>query len=296
MIIAVTGSNGSLGGELVPFLKDLGHRVLVITSSNFSTSKIDVFTYSDLLSKKIPFKVDLFFHLASINSKLKENQIKDEVRITSDILSALPSISCKRLIFFSTSKVYGDNSLDINSFHESSPLNPMCHYGKAKKICEDLICSKSLDGELNALIFRMPPVLNKSDSSNIGKLINLSKTPIPIISIAQGDFNKRSFISFENIKIVINKILENIEIFKNSEIYNLSDDRVISLNELLSIAGKKKIYSLPMIFGKFLFFVPFLKNVLLKLFGNFVLDNSKLKSNMGVKLKTTAQLLKAKDK
>ena len=82
----------------------------------------------------------------------------------------------------------------------------MCHYGKAKKICEDLICSKSLDGELNALIFRMPPVLNKSDSSNIGKLINLSKTPIPIISIAQGDFNKRSFISFENIKIVINKI------------------------------------------------------------------------------------------
>ena len=296
MIIAVTGANGSIGRELIPFLKNLGHRLIIITSSNSSNIENDIFTYSDLSNKKIPLKVDLFFHLASINSNLKENQINDEIYITEIVLSALPSLNCSHLIFFSTSKVYGDNSFDVNCFRESSPLHPKCHYGKAKKICEDLISSKSSTGELNSYIFRMPPVLNKSDSSNIGKLINLSKTNIPIISIAQGDLNKRSFISFQNIKVVISNILKNFEIFQRSEIYNLSDDHAISINELLSISGSKKIYSLPIIFGKFLFYIPFIKNLLVKLFGNFVLDNSKLKSDMGVKLESTAKLLKAKNK
>jgi hypothetical protein len=60
----------------------------------------------------------------------------------------------------------------------------------------------------------------------------------------------------------------------------------------LSISGGKKIYSLPAFLGKFLLYVPFVNRILVKLFGNFVLDNSKLKSEMGVKLKSTAQLLK----
>ena len=43
------------------------------------------------------------------------------------------------------------------------------------------------------------------DVSALGNVhtLNLSKTNIPIISIAQGDLNKRSFISFQNIKVVI---------------------------------------------------------------------------------------------
>ena len=292
MIIAVTGANGLIGRELVPFLKNLGHQVLIIASSHSSNFAKNVFSYSDLLDNKISYKVDLFIHLASINSKLTAKQIKDEIHITETVLSGLPLLNCKNLIFFSTSKVYGDNSLDLNYFKESSPLNPICYYGQAKRMCEDLIRKKSLNSDLNALIFRMPPVLNKSEASNIGKLINLSKTGIPIISIAQGNFNQRSFISLNNIRVVIKSILANPKVFQTNETYNLSDDRAISLNELLSISGGKKIYSLPAFLGKFLLYVPFVNSILVKLFGNFVLDNSKLKSEMGVKLKSTAQLLK----
>ena len=288
MIIAVTGASGSIGKELVPFLKDLGHQVLLISSS-ISIFEDSIFSYSDLQNKKIPFKVDIFLHLASINSNLKENQVHDEIDITKKILSALPSLQCRQIIFFSTSKVYGDNSFDINCFAESSPLKPSCHYGKAKKICEELISSESQADRLNTLILRMPPFLNQSNTSNIGKLINLSKRGIPILSIAQGNFNNRSFISFNNIKIVIDYVLQNTKIIEKNEIYNLTDDSPISINHLLSLSGSKRIYSLPMIAGKFLFHIPILKNILVKLYGNFVLDNSKLKLDMGVKLKTTAQ-------
>ena len=71
MIIAVTGASGSIGKELVPFLKDIGHQVLLISSS-ISIFEDSIFSYSDLQNKKIPFKVDIFLHLASINSNLKE--------------------------------------------------------------------------------------------------------------------------------------------------------------------------------------------------------------------------------
>ena len=142
MIIAVTGANGSIGKELIPFLENLGHQVLIISSST-SDSEDNIFSYLDLQNKQIPFKADILMHLASINSNLEENQIDDEIDITKKILSALPSLQCKQIIFFSTSKVYGDNSFDMNYFEESSPLKPKCYYGKAKKICEELIFLES---------------------------------------------------------------------------------------------------------------------------------------------------------
>ena len=291
MIIAVTGAKGSIGKELIPFLESLGHQVLTISSSAQSDGD-KIFSYSDLADKKIPFnKVHLFIHLASINSNLKKEQIKQEVNITKKILFSLSTLNCKNLIFFSTSKVYGDNSFDLNYFNESSSLKPACNYGKAKKLCEELIHSESLRQGLNTLILRMPPVLNQSNSSNVGRLIYLSKKGIPILSLAQGDFNKRSFISFNNIKTVISFIIQNIKILEKNEIYNLSDEDFISLNELLRVAGSIRIYSLPLFFGKLFFNLPILKNILVKLFGNFVLDNSKLKLDMNVKLETTIKSL-----
>jgi len=290
MIIAVSGANGSIGKELTPFLESLGHTILKISSSNVGGIK-HTFSYIDLKDNRIPYNVDLFIHLASINADLTEDQIKDEVQITEDILFSLPYLECSNLIFFSTCKVYGDNSFDFNIFDESSPLNPICSYGKAKQLCENLIFSQSSLGKFNSLILRLPPFLNKSKSSNVGKLINLSKTRIPIPSIAQGNNNQRSFICFDNIKIVLAHIIENINIIENNEVYNLSDEGLISLNDLLRIAGAKRVYSLPNFFGKFLISLPVIKNTIVKLYGNFALDNSKLKAEMKIKLKTTSELL-----
>ena len=138
MIIALTGSSGSIGKELVPFLKDLGHDVIKITSSS-QPNGADKFSYFELQNNLISIEVDLFIHLASLNADLNEKDIEQEVGLTEQVLSALPALKCRRLIFFSTSKVYGDNHLEANIFNEKSFLNPQCSYGKAKRLCEELI-------------------------------------------------------------------------------------------------------------------------------------------------------------
>jgi nucleoside-diphosphate-sugar epimerase len=209
MIIALTGAKGSIGKELAPFLKSLGHELITISSSIPSNGRQN-FSYEDLARKQIPFVVDLFIHLASINSStFGEKEIEQEVNITREILASLDGLKCKNLIFFSTSKVYGDNSFDLNNkFKESSSPAPSCDYGKAKKLCEDLIYSQSSSGGLNALIFRLPPVINQSKNSNIAKLIHFSKFGFPILSFVQGNLNKRSYISFNNIETVFIHVLE----------------------------------------------------------------------------------------
>ncbi len=290
MIIALTGSNGSIGKELAPFLQGLGHSVITISSSKAGDG-VKNFSYDDMKTCKINVKVDLFIHLASINNKINKLSIGDELKITKTVLSSLDSLKCKKLIFFSTSKVYGDNNLKQNFFDESSALDPKCFYGKAKKLCEELIITQASFLNISVLILRLPPVLNNSKSSNISKLINLSKKSIVIPSLIYGESNQRSFISFNNIKYFFNHILENPHLLEKREIYNLSDSGFISLHELLSIVGKSKIFSLPKLISKLFISIPVVSTILIKLYGNFVIDNQKLKKDMDVKLETTAESL-----
>jgi UDP-glucose 4-epimerase len=290
MIIAVTGATGSIGKELVSFLEDQGHVVLRISSSLPSNGR-SIFSYHDLKSHSIEHPVECFIHLASLNSSLTESNIHIESQLAKDVLVAMKHLNCKRLIFFSTAKVYGDNSFASETFSESSPLNPSCPYSRAKKLCEDILLSESSQPGFGSIIFRLPPVLNQSDTSNLGRLMKLARRGTFIPLLTQGQDNQRSFISSNNIETVINHVIANPTLFKGNKLYNLADEGDISLNNLLSIHAKRKIYVLPRLVSEFFFKIPFLKTILLKLYGNFVLENSKLQSEMGVKLISTSKSL-----
>lgn len=290
MIIALTGSNGSIGKELLPFLKDLGHQVITISSSIAGDGQSN-FSYKDLKKKEVPFKVDIFIHLASINSEMSAENIQEEVQLVEAVVASLASLCCKKLIFFSSSKVYGDNSLEPNFFNEISALNPQCNYGKAKKLCEEAIILQASTLNIDFLILRLPPVINQSKQSNIGKLINISRKSVIIPSLAHGNLNQRSFISVNNIHSFFYHVFQNLHLLEKQEIYNLADSEHISLNELLSVSSKGKIFSLPMVLSKFLFKIPIFKNMLIKIFGNFVIENKKITREMGVKLETTKNSL-----
>ena len=181
--------------------------------------------------------------------------------------------------------------MEPNFFNEFSALNPQCNYGKAKKLCEETIILQASTLNIYFLILRLPPVINQSKKSNIGKLINISRKSFIIPSLAYGDSNQRSFISTNNIRSFFYHIFKNLHLLEKQEIYNLADSEHISLNELLSISGKSKIFSLPMVLSKLLFKIPTLKNILIKIFGNFVIENKKITREMGVKLETTKNSL-----
>ena len=288
MIIALTGASGSIGRELTPFLISLGFRVIIISSSSPSNGE-SIFSYNDLKSNNIPLKVHLVIHLASNNSNLNDDKISNELQLTNTILKSMPDLQCNNLIFFSTAKVYGDNSEEKYVFDEESPLNPSCAYSKAKKLCEEQVIIESDKENYNSIILRLPPVLNQSQSSNLGKLISFAQKGIPLISLAQGASNKRSFISMNNIKTIIEALLKTKGANPRAEIYNLADDEYISLNKLLGFKNQKRIFTLPKFISRPIFKIPFLNNIFLKLYGNFMLDNKKLKSHLNVKLATTIE-------
>ena len=133
MNIALTGANGSIGKELIPFLIGLGHNVYRISSSIPSDGEF-YFSYKELIARSINVKIDVFFHLASINSNLAEEEINDEVNLTRDMLLSLPALDCKKLIFFNSSKIDLNKSFSKVFFSEEDQLKPIFSYGKAKKL------------------------------------------------------------------------------------------------------------------------------------------------------------------
>lgn len=286
MIIAVTGATGSIGKELVPFLEKLGHTVVKISTSVVNNEQY-IFSYDEYRNGRIKFAVDILIHLASHNSSLTEENYNNEIKLADDIVNGLTSISCKRLIFFSTGKVYGDNSFLFQEFDESSALNPSCHYSKAKKECEELILQRSNNLEFNSIIFRLAPVLNKSTSSSLGKLMKIAGLGIPLPSLSAGENNQRSFISFSNLMTVMEYVTKNADSTFVNQIYNLCDDEYISLNDLFRLNKKSLVIKIPTGVSNQLLKNSYLKNILLRLYGNFVLKNGKLKRDMGVKLNAT---------
>tara|TARA_B110000438_G_scaffold30928_1_gene30381 strand:- start:6443 stop:7318 length:876 start_codon:yes stop_codon:yes gene_type:complete len=286
MIIAVTGATGSIGKELVPFLEKLGHTVVKISSSVKNNEEY-FYSYDDYTNGRIKFDVDILIHLASYNSSLLEENYNNEIKLSDDIVSGLSSISCKRLIFFSTGKVYGDNSFLFQEFDEFSALNPSCHYSKAKKECEELILQRSHNLEFNSIIFRLAPVLNKSTSSSLGKLMKIAGLGIPLPSLSTGENNQRSFITFSNLLTVMEQVIKGADSAFINEIYNLCDDDYISLNDLFRLNKKSLVIKIPKRVSDQLLKNSYLKNILLRLYGNFVLKNGKLKRDMGVKLNST---------
>jgi len=286
MNIAVTGSSGLIGSKLLEHLYDLGHEVLCISSSH-SSHKDNIFLYKELLSKKISFKADFIIHLASINSNLEESEIPLEIELLNNAIDCMENLNCKNIIFFSTIKVYGENSFNSNLiFDENSPKTPECSYGLAKECCEQELIRLSHEKNFNYLIFRLPPVLINHPKSSLGKLFQLVERGFPIPSFHIGDLNQRSFLNFGLLAHVVTEAI-NEEKISSSKILNLADSEAISTNDLLrrfgkSINKKPRIIYLPNILFKAMIRINRLQLILCRLFGNFYLSNAKLKKKFNI--------------
>jgi nucleoside-diphosphate-sugar epimerase len=209
-----------------------------------------------------------------------------ELSLMKKVIKSMKYINCEKIIFFSTSKVYGDNSFIFQQFDENSELSPKCFYGKAKAKCEETLIKKSSEHNYNYLIFRLPPVLLDDQKSALGKLLQIVKKGVPIPSFRIGDKNERSFLSYELLVHIISLVVSDIRNVNNNTL-NLSDSSIMSIHDLLrkfgeSVNKKPKIIYLPDFFFKTMMRVNRLQSVLSRLYGNFHLSNAKLKREFEV--------------
>ena len=281
MNIALTGSSGSIGSILVNDLKSAGHNVLCISSSH-SSHEESIFSYDEVISRKINFKADLIFHLASINSNLNESQIDEELNLCKSVIKAMEVMECNNLIFFSSIKVYGENSFDVNQFTEDSFLASKSAYGVAKHKCENLIEEMSIILNFNYIILRLPPLIMEHSTSNIAKLFFAVKKGIPIPSFKIANKNERSFLSYKLLLSSIRIILHDITKI-NNEIFNLADEKAISTNDLFRKIGiqvnkEPKIIYLPDFIFNQIIKLNRLQLIMCQLYGNFNISSKKFKN------------------
>ena len=286
MNIALTGSSGLIGSCLLKDLKRTNHNLICISSS-YSRPNENIYSYEDMLAGKILESIDCIIHLASMNSEMSKEEIPLEVEITKKVIEGMDAMRCKKIIFFSTSKVYGENSFVQDIFLEDSSLNPLCPYGQAKVECEQVIDRFSEDMGYRYIIFRMPPILINDPKSNIGKLFEIIGKGLPIPSFSQGDSNLRSFLSYEFLYSSIKMALR-FEYKLPNKIFNLSNTHPISTNELFRVIGlsmnrNARIVYFPNFLFKAMIRVNRLQLILCRLFGNFNMPNTKLLTEFDLK-------------
>ena len=286
MNIAITGASGFIGTNLINSFKPIGNINLILIQRKINTLiEIDQFTYEQYFNlNQIPHKIDIFIHLASPNfDNERNNELRDGIiGLSKKILKTLPKYNCRKFIFFSSAKVYGESSSKNIVFSEEDILHPISDYAKSKAKAEENIIEISQNLDINFLIYRLPFVYGAGMRSNLSLITRLIDKSLPMMIFDEDTNLKKSFLSIENIKkALLRNINEPSSV--NNEILNISDERPLSLSKFIYLYKKNKrsksiLIKFNKIFLKLFLNIPIVKKMIIKIFGNFQIDNKKIKS------------------
>lgn len=144
--IFITGGSGFIGTKLCSLLKELGHNVRSFDIQD--TLLNDVRDYTSLKNAILEYKPTHVIHLGMI-SKVKEadksfTYAKESIfGGTMNVLEVLTKeyTDVERLVFASSSTVYGDFIKDLCPPNEDHPTAPVSIYGALKLCSETLVKS-----------------------------------------------------------------------------------------------------------------------------------------------------------
>lgn len=180
MNVLITGGAGFIGSHLADSLLAEGHDVVVVddlslgrkenikqalTHDNFMFYHQDINNFPELLKIFAQHSFDAVFHMAA-NSDIAQSHANPDIDkektflTTYNTLLAMKEFHVKKIIFASTSAVYGDTS-EKKVDEDFGPLFPVSHYGAAKLASEGFISSFAENYGFQAWIARFPNVVGE---------------------------------------------------------------------------------------------------------------------------------------
>ena len=287
MKILVTGAAGFIGSHLVDKLVELGHEVMVIDDlSNGKEENLnpkahflqeDISKDSFLDDSRNMFSpiggtllgIDYIFHLAaiprvpySIEHPTETHRVN--VNGTFNILKIAKEYKVKKLIFASSSSVYGDQGLPLKETMIPQPISP---YALHKQIGEQYLRMFNLVYGLPTLSLRFFNVYGKrADPESeyslvIAKFKKLKAEGKPLTIYGDGEQTR----DFTYVDDVVDACILAMEKPVQNKIINICNGKQTSINEIADLIGGKKAYCPPR------------KGDLLHTLG----DNTKVKSLLG---------------
>jgi nucleoside-diphosphate-sugar epimerase len=147
--VLITGAAGYLGKELAGFLAGKGLDIYGLDINPGSTHpgvrmyEVDILDESGLKSVVREIQPDYIYHLAAILDRRRDFSIANrvlEINLlgTVNLLNALKELSFEKILFASTSEVYGSKA-SIGSFEENGDYIPASPYSLSKYCAESAI-------------------------------------------------------------------------------------------------------------------------------------------------------------
>ena len=263
--ILLAGANGMIGS----FLYNRFNKNYSITALDYSKGSIeDNFFSLDLtqeadvktFAEKSPKCYALIFLVGLAHKKGKGQELDEFRRINKqtlvNLLSAL-EVQGKlpnKIIFASTISVYGEK-LNQNIYNEDSEKNPFSPYAVTKLEAEEFLLEHY---EKQSWILRFSPVYAPNFQLNINRRTKLGGR---FYKVGRGT-KKLSLCNLENIGCAIQGIIEDKV---PAGIYNISDAKDYTYNDLLNYANGKWTLPIPRFLVKGLYIMgKMMNNIFLK--------------------------------
>jgi len=244
----VTGVPGWLGSNLVEVLLNSQRPVRALCLKNSGNSDIQelstvggalTFVEGDLASGEglealyADAKGATVFHVAGIIHPSRGRQEFYDVNVegTKRMLTAAINAGVRRFIYVSSNSPIGCNTSSQESglFDEKSPYNPYMHYGRSKKMAEDLVNAAGRKSNLETVIIRPPWFYGPRQplrQTTFFSMIKSGKMPI----VGSGE-NLRSMAYVDNICQGL-LLCEQVEQAKGKT-YWIADQRPYTMNEIV---------------------------------------------------------------
>jgi UDP-glucuronate 4-epimerase len=259
MKILVTGGAGFIGSHLCETLVKQHHKVICVDNfcdfynpkikennlkelnkyPNFKFYNIDIRNVTELnaVFSKEPF--DLMIHLAAmagVRPSIENPQLYFDVNITGtvNLLELCKKYNVKKIIFASSSSVYGNNHKV--PFEESDPVdNPISPYAATKKSGELICHTYHTLYNMSIACLRFFTVYGPRQRPDLAihKFTNmiLNDEPIPVF----GDgTTQRDYTYIDDILDGITKCIDYVFFGNKYQIFNLGESSTISLVEMIS--------------------------------------------------------------
>jgi len=243
--ICITGANGFIGQSIYKTLLKEGRscigtvRSINFNSSNYNNKYIQLGDIGPNTNWKVALRgVDCVVHCAG-RAHFKKNIRYDEKKFfntvnfngTKQLAQQAAEVGVKRLVFLSSIGVLGNNTNNRKPFTQSDKPNPVESYAISKYEAEQALFEISTNTGLEIVIIRAPLVYGPSAPGNLGRLIKIINTglPLPFSHIN----NRRSLIGIKNLVDLVIRCIDHPN--AKGKIFLVSDGEDLSTPNLIQL-------------------------------------------------------------
>ncbi|MEG9194265.1 MAG: NAD-dependent epimerase/dehydratase family protein [Candidatus Methanoglobus sp.] len=245
-MILVTGGAGFIGSHLVDRLVELDK---VVVLDNLSSGRrefvneeaeIHIVDLAEDPIENFLRGADEVWHLAAnpdvrIGSEKPEEIYRNNILATYRLLEAMRKVGVRKIIFTSTSTVYGEAKQIPTP--EDCPAHPISIYGASKLACEALIESYCHTFDFQAYIYRFANVIGKRSTHGVvyDFIKKLRYNPHELEILGNGEQNK-SYIYIED---CVSAIFCGLKAEEKVNIFNIGSEDQIRVRRIAEIVSEE---------------------------------------------------------